>query len=63
MPAKRTKLTADQRAIRLLEKAVTALVAYRDHVGAQTYSGHVTREPLRDLKELLREEKRGWSDI
>jgi hypothetical protein len=63
MKKKASKYTTDAKAIKRLEKAVAALHEYFNACPLQSYQRHIAREPLRELKELLREEKRGWVDI
>jgi LmbE family N-acetylglucosaminyl deacetylase len=62
-----TQFKRDAKAIELLGAATLALADYRDHVrgahGSDAYQIHATSEILRELRELLREERRGWTDL
>jgi hypothetical protein len=64
--ARKSKYVRDEKSIELLSAATRALADYRDHIrakhGSVAWQMFQTREPMLVLKELLREENRGWED-
>lgn len=59
----KTKLKKYPKQIAQLERTIVELKKYRAmFVSPHSYQYTVIKSALRELNELLREEKRGWSD-